>query len=170
MKICPICGSQVGDGCNFCTMCGNRIPDETQQAAYQQAPYHQMAYQAPYQQQAPVYDPYDHSAEFDPTDVSSNKPYAIIMYMMSFIGIIIALLGAKESAYVQFHVRQNLRLLIVESLLSMCAVALGFTIIVPILAAIGLIVISVIRIISFFQVCGGKSKEPAIVRGLSFLK
>ena len=39
-----------------------------------------------------------------------------------------------------------------------------------ILAGIIVLVLYVIRIISFFQVCGGKAVEPAILRSIGFLK
>ena len=83
--------------------------------------------------------------------------------------IAIALLGAKESPYVQFHLKQNLKFCIVELLLSLCAAVLFFTFIVPIAAGICMAILEVIRVIAFFQVCGNKAKEPAIIRGLGFL-
>lgn len=168
MKVCPICHSQVSDESNYCTMCGNRILDDAQNVPYQ-PPIYQNAYQQPVYQQ-PVYNPYDHTAEFEAGDVAQNKLYAMIMYLLSFIGIIIAMLGAKDSAYVQFHLRQNLKFLVVETLIGLCAVLLMFTIIVPIVMAVALMVVEVIRIIAFFQVCGGKAKEPVIIRSLRFLK
>lgn len=168
MKICPICHSQVSDESNYCTMCGNRITDDVQPIPYQ-PPVYQNAYQQPVYQQ-PVYNPYDHTAEFEAPDVAKHKLYAIVMYLTGFIGMIIALLGAADSAYVQFHLRQNLKFVVVEALLILCAVILMFTIIVPIAAIAALAVVEVIRIIAFCQVCRGKAKEPAIIRSLGFLK
>ena len=168
MKVCPICHSQVSDESNYCTMCGNRITDDVQPVPYQ-PPVYQNAYQQPVYQQ-PVYNPYDHTAEFEAADVAQNKIYAMIMYLLSAVGIIIALLGAKDSAYVQFHLRQNLKFLIVETLLTLCAAVLFFTIIVPIAAGVCVVIVEIIRVIAFFQVCGGKAKEPAIIRSLGFLK
>lgn len=168
MKVCPICHSQVSDESNYCTMCGNRLLDDTQPVPYQ-PPVYQNAYQQPVYPQ-PVYDPYDHTAEFEAADVSRNKLYALAMYLLGVVGMIIALLGAKDSAYVQFHLRQNLKFLIVEALLAICAVLLAITFIIPILAAVALAVVEVIRVIAFCQVCRGKAKEPAIIRSLGFLK
>ena len=163
MKVCPICHSQVSDESNYCTMCGNRILD-----GEQPVPYQPPVYQNVYQQ--PVYNPYDHTAEFEASDVAQNKLYAILMYLTSVIGIFIALLGAKDSPFVQFHLRQNLKFLIVEAILSLCAALLAITIIVPIAAGVCLLIVEIIRVIAFFQVCGGKAKEPAIIRSLGFLK
>lgn len=163
MRICPICQSQVSDESAFCTTCGNRMPEMPQQAPAQANGYQN------YYQPVPVCDPYDHTAEFDATDVHNNKVYALLMYMSGLLGIIIALLGCKDSAYVQFHLRQNLKFFVVEILLSLCASVLFFTFLVPIVAGIALAVVEVVKIIAFFQVCGNKSKEPAIIRGLGFL-
>ena len=114
-------------------------------------------------------DPFDRTNEFEEADVHGNKLYAMLVYLLGLIGIAIALLGAKESAYVQFHVKQSLKFCIVELLLGLCVGVLFFTIIVPIAAGVCLAILEVIRIIAFFQVCGNKSKEPAIIRGLGFL-
>ena len=59
---------------------------------------------------APAYDPYDHTAEFDPKDISDNKVFAMICYLMGFIGIIVALLATNSSKYAMFHVRQALKI------------------------------------------------------------
>jgi len=165
MRICPICHSQNGDENYYCTMCGNRLPDEPQ-ALPERPP----VYQVPPQPVYPAYDPYDHTASFDGKDIADHKLYAMTMYLLSVLGIIIALLGAKESAYVQFHLRQNLKFLIVETLLALIAALLAITIIIPIAAGICLVIVEIIKLITFFQVCGGKAKEPAIIRSLGFLK
>lgn len=119
---------------------------------------------------APVYDPYDHTAEFSPKDISDNKVIAILVYLMGTIGIIIALLASKESPYVAFHLRQGLKFLVVETLCVIVMAILAFTIIVPIAGGIFLVVLWVIKIICFFQICTGKAKEPVIIRSLGFLK
>ena len=166
MKICPNCGARFGDENRFCTICGTPIPEEA--TPIPAAP---NAFSAYYQPAAtvPVSDPFDHSEEFDEADIHANKLYAMAVYLLSIIGIVLALLGARESAYVQFHVKQGLKFCIVELLLGLCAGVLFFTIIVPIAAGVCLAILEVIRIIAFFQVCGNKAKEPAIIRGLSFL-
>lgn len=162
MKFCPNCRSQLGDEATFCPMCGIQLPvgaPQPQQApAYQQAP-----------QYAP-YAPYDHTAEFDPRDISDNKVYAMLLYLLGIPGIIIALLASSSSKYVSFHLRQSLKFVVTETLLTLASALLCFTFIVPIAAGIMILVLSVIKIICFFQICSGKAKEPAIIRSLSFLK
>ena len=118
----------------------------------------------------PMVEPHDHTAEFDPRDISENKVLAMLPYLMGAIGIIVALLSTRESAYVAFHVRQALKFVVVQTLLGIAAVALAITFIVPIAVVVCNIIIMVLQIIAFFQVCGGKAKEPAIIRDLDFLK
>ena len=171
MKNCPVCNAPLNDESVFCTQCG--APQQAQQAsaAEQAAP----VYTAPQSNPgyaAPVYaiDPYDHTAEMDPKDISKNKVIAMCIYLMSWIGILIALLASKESEYVAFHVRQALKIEVTNILLGLAAVLLCWTILVPIAAGVCVIILFVLRIIAFFQICGGKAKEVAIIRGLGFLK
>ena len=171
MKNCPVCNAQLNDEAVFCTQCGapqqatgaQQAPDAQQAQPNYSAP--QNAY-APYA--APVYaDPFDHTAEMDPKDVSDNKVFAMAIYLLGWIGILIALLANKDSAYLSFHTRQALKIE-VASALSI------FLNIVPLLGqiafAICAVIILVVKIIAFFQICGGKSKEPAIIRSMGFMK
>lgn len=124
-----------------------------------------------YQQQyyAPV-DPYDHTAEFSPKDISDNKVIAMLLYLTSVVGVIIALLASKDSPYVAFHVRQALKFVVLDVLAGLLAGVLFFTIIVPIVAGIFIFILWICKIIAFFSICGGKAKEPPIVRSFNFLK
>ena len=63
-------------------------------------------------------DPYDHTAEFDPKDISDNKVICMLIYLTGAIGIFIALLASSTSQYVAFHVRQALKFLVVYSLMA----------------------------------------------------
>ncbi len=151
MKFCSKCGAQCDDNAVFCAACGNSFDASKQSAAASAVNY-------------------DHTAEFDAKDVSEGKVYAMICYLMGAIGVIIAQLAAEKSDYLRFHIRQALKLSIVQTLLGICIIFLAWTIIVPIVGAICMIIVLVLQIIAFFQICAGKSKEPAIIRSLSFLK
>lgn len=164
MSICPHCNAQVEDGASFCPACGKKIAvDAAPAGTPEPAP-------APDYYYPPAFDPADHTAEFDPQDISDNKVVCMLVYLSSFLGIIIALLIGKDSPYVNFHLRQALKFLVCEILLGLIAAVLAFTLIVPIAAGIAICVLAVIQLICFFQVCQGKAKEPAIIRSLSFLK
>ncbi len=152
MKVCMNCHLQYDDAASVCAKCG--------------APLQQIPMQ--FRQQMPIIaDPTDHTAEYDPKDISDNKVFAMLPYLMSFIGIVIALLAAPSSPYTMFHVRQGLKLEVVSILLGIIAI-------IPIIGwlvfGVGGIVIFVVKIICFFRVCSGEAKEPPIISGLGFLK
>ncbi|MGN0477920.1 MAG: zinc ribbon domain-containing protein [Hominenteromicrobium sp.] len=198
MAFCQQCGSQLAEGGTFCAVCGTPVaqaaqpePTPAQQPAapyqpepapvqqpapnpYQpeQAPVQQNPYQPvpQYQPVQPTYNPNDHTADFTAEDISKNKVVAMAAYVLGMIGIVIALLAAPESPYASFHSRQALKLEIVSQLLLIVSLVLCFTFIVPILGALALVVVFVVRIICFFQVCSGKAKDAAIVGSLPFLK
>lgn len=151
MKICPKCGAQCEDTASFCTTCGYSFSGA--------APGY-----------APPIDPYDHTARFDPKDISDNKVIAMLVYLMGPIGIIIALLASANSPYVGFHLRQALKFVVVEALLGIVAAALIWTVIAPLAAAIMSMILFVLKVICFFQICSGKAKEAPIIRELNFLK
>ena len=155
MKFCPNCKLTYDDSANVCGQCGSPLATVPNQVP---------------PQGVPAYDPTDHTAEFDPKDISDNKVFAMLPYIMSFIGVIIALLAAPSSPYTMFHVRQGLKISVVEILLGIVTAVLAITVIVPIAAGICLIILLVIQIICFFGVCNGKAKEPPIIKNLGFLK
>lgn len=178
MKICPNCHAQLDDSSIFCTSCGTQFGAVPPSAECSTAPAERSTTSAerntspaecspPQPAFAPAYDPYDHTAEFDPKDISDNKVFAMLCYLMDFIGIIVALLATHSSKYTMFHVRQALKITVV-SILSVFVLIIPFLgwIAFPILQGI----IWVIKIISFFQICSGKAKEPAIIRSFGFLR
>lgn len=118
---------------------------------------------------APPVDIYDHTAEFDPKDIAANKVIAMVAYLLGTIGIIIALLGAHDSKYAAFHVRQALKFTVLEMLTGIIAIVLCWTFVVPIAAALCILVLFVVRIICFFSICSGKAKEAPIIRSFGFL-
>lgn len=102
-----------------------------------------------------------------PRIFQTTRFFAMLCYLMDFIGIIVALLATHSSKYTMFHVRQALKITVV-SILSVFVLIIPFLgwIAFPILQGI----IWVIKIISFFQICSGKAKEPAIIRSFGFLR
>ena len=182
--ICPKCGSKMPDDSAFCTRCGASLHTGTQENQNSQGtPYGygnpqgnngayygnpQMNNGMPYGQ--PYVDPKDHSAEFDGKDIADHKLFAMLPYLLGILGTIVALLVAKDSPYVGFHVREGIRILVSEVLLGLITVVLCWTVVVPIAAAVCFIILLVVRIISFVNVCNGKAKEAAIVSNFGFLK
>ena len=172
MKICPTCNTPLEDNALFCRNCGARVDGQAQNPNPNPAPNpNQNPYGGVYPPPVPPQvNPYDRTAEFDRKDISDNKLYAMLVYLMGIMGLVIALLGGKDSAYLQFHVRQYLKITIAEALMAIVVLLLCWTVIVPIAGAIMYVVLVVIRIICFFQICNGKAVEAPIVRSLPFLR
>lgn len=86
MKVCTNCHLSFPDSASHCTQCGAPLTTVADQPG----------------------DPLDHTAEFDPADISANKVFALIPYLMGWVGVIITLLASSSSPYAGFHVRQAL--------------------------------------------------------------
>ena len=156
MKYCPNCHLTYEDNANVCGRCGGQLSYYPNQPQYQQA--------------QPAFDPTDHTAEFDAQDISSNKVLAMIPYLMGWIGIIVTLIASASSPYAFFHVKQALKIEVCSTLLALIVAVLCWTIIVPVAGAVCFVILWVVKIICFFQVCKGQAKEPAIVKNFAFLK
>lgn len=187
MRICSNCGHPISDDAVFCNNCGTRVAagqpqpqpqsqqnaDQGQQAGYNQN--QQYTYQNGPQGGAyvpPPADRYDHTGRFSQKEVSEGKVWAMCGYLFGLVGVVIALLASisGRSAYINFHVRQAVKFCVVNVLLMIVVLVLCWTVIIPIAGAVCEVIILVIRIICFFQVCFGKSKEPVIIRSLGFLR
>ncbi|MGI5977178.1 MAG: zinc-ribbon domain-containing protein [Candidatus Limivicinus sp.] len=170
MKICPNCSAQNDDSAVFCHNCGVKL--DADYAGSQNGPewYNQQDNNARYEYQQSEVKPYDHTSEFDAKDISDNKVFAMVCYVLSTMGIIIALLAGRKSEYAMFHVRQALKFTVLNLLVAVVMGVLCWTVFVPIAGAIFMLVMLVIRIICFVQVCQGKAKEPAIIRSIGFFK
>lgn len=140
-----------------------------QQQSYQQPPYQQQPVQQPTEPKVNIY---DHTAEFSEEEVHDNKIFALTIYALSFIGIIIALLAksSDNSSYLRFHIKQMLMILITETLVGFITGILCWTCIVPIAGGALLAFLFIVQIICFINVCRNKSIEPLLVRKLGFLK
>ncbi|MBD5452322.1 MAG: hypothetical protein HDR25_06740 [Lachnospiraceae bacterium] len=122
----------------------------------------------------------DHSAEFNEKDISENKVSAIAAYLLGLIGIIIALLIARDSAYTAFHVRQALKMTICSVILELFAAALALFGMIPFVGIIFKMIlfftsaawvgILILRLIAIAQVSNGEAKEPAIIHNFAFMK
>ena len=173
MKQCPNCRNQIPDDASFCPVCGTSIngfhsfPEPyPPQGAQANTPVYTVPAYAP-----PVLkiNPYDHTSNFDPQDIATSKLYCMACYLLDFVGIFLALMGAKDSAYGQFHIRQAMKFTILEALLGLCAGIFCWTLVIPVLAAIALILLLVLKFLVFIQLCKGKAIEPPVIRKLKFL-
>ena len=158
MAFCPVCGTRLEPGTTVCPKCGT-TPDPADlnpdTSAYSYRSIEAM---------------YDHTAEFEPGDISDNKCFALLPYLLGAIGIIITSLISLSSPYTKFHLRQAVKFLVVKVLVLICSIALVWTIIVPIAGAVLLFVIFILKIVTVVQIFSGKACEPAIIRSLGFLR
>lgn len=112
----------------------------------------------------------DHTSLFSKDDISKNKVFAIGTYLLGFLGIIVALLAARESKFAMFHAREAMKLIVVQLLLGMISLFLIWTIIVPLAALICYIILGVVQLICIFRACKGQAKKAPIVGSFKFLE
>lgn len=148
MKTCPNCGAQLDDSNTFCTSCGTHLESSITSDT----------------------EPIEYNEDPAADDIAKNKLFGIIVYAGSILGIIVALLGAPDSPFVRFHVRQALKLTICEAIVAMASVLLAWTVIVPIAGVIAGIILLVVTIICFVNACKGRMEEPPIIKNIGFLK
>lgn len=141
MAYCSLCGGELPEGATSCPTCNAIISQPV----------------------ATVENVYDHTADFDATDISENKIFALCAYALGFVGVIIALIAAKDSAYAKFHAREALKIDLAAVIVTMLSVLFCWTCIVPIAGIILDCIFGVLAIIAFVQVCLGKAKEPWLI-------
>lgn len=162
MAFCKNCGNEIKEGTLFCTVCGAPL-EGTANANQQANP------QPNYMVAAPMVPVYDRTSEFDAEDIESNKVFAMISVICGIVGVILTYLGAKESKYAMFYAKEVLKCFVLEMILAVITSILMITIIVPIAAAIAIVVLYVCRIISFVTICQNKAVDMPVVRSFKFL-
>ena len=163
MKVCPKCGLRLEDHMQVCPRCNHSFepreyrddPGYRDNGGYRPAP----------PQYAP--DPFDHTHEFAPQDVSRNKVFALAGYLLGFIGIVIALLYSKESPYLKFHIHQAMKITVTQALLVLvfCIPLLGW-----LAGWVCSVILYVVQWICVFRTASGKSMEVPILKKYEFLK
>ncbi len=187
MKMCPNCQNAMNDDVVFCTNCGCNLSADAQSSPAEpiapvqpEATFYQQNQGQAYQQQMPngipvppvvtAVDSRDHTAEFDAKDISDNKVFAMIAYLMGIVGVAVALIASSESKYTRFHVTQSLKIIVCNTLLSIATALVAWTIVGAFAGGVCMIILFVLKIMCFVDVCNGKAKEPAIICGFGFLK
>ena len=178
MKMCPNCRNQIPDEAVYCPICGTGVGTGPQFTP-QQSSVPGTGYTEPpvYAAVVPYVDPYDHTAEFDAADIAENKLFAMAMYLLGPLGMIIAMLAVQDSRYTAFHVRQALKLTIAEILGILVLVVAAFLIwslrmrvFMVFVIAVAIIGLVAIHLLCVLQVIRSKAKEVYLVRNLRFLK
>ena len=170
MRTCQKCGAPMDDGAIFCSNCGyqNASAETAGMGGSYSPSYGQPSYQTPPYAQ-PAYDIYDKTASFDPKDISENKLYAVLPYLFSFLGVIAAGILAPKSEYVRFHIKQALKLYIMQAFALMLTVLLCWTLLVPFAGMIFALAVIISCIVAAVQVCSGKAVIPVLTRKFSSL-
>ncbi len=146
MAFCSNCGKELPDGANVCPTCGASISGSAVAEV--------------------TVNEWDHTEEFEASDISENKVYALSAYLFSILGIILCHVLAKESKYAQFHAREALKLDVATVVVYLLSCLLCWTCIVPIAGAVLACIFVVVKIICFVQVCKGKAVEPWLIRSI----
>ena len=145
MAFCSNCGAELPEGATSCPNCKAVFSTAVRK------------------------DIYDHTSEFDAEDIADNKLFALCIYIFDILGIILGALLVKDSKYLMFHLKIALRIEIISVLTAIASAILCWTIIVPFAGAIFCIMLFVIKVIAFVQVCKGEAKDPWLVREFKFL-
>ena len=165
MKTCPNCHNQSADDTHSCPVCGTALDALTPPPAdyFQKKEPIRMPELIPAD---PAPDPHDHTEEFDPFDIQEARLACMCAYLLGVPGIIIALLMCPHSGYARFHIRQALKLTVLETLTGLVSVILCWTFIIPILGALLLLVLFVVRFLCFADVCKSSAKDAPLLRNL----
>lgn len=169
MKNCPNCHHQAKDEALFCPVCGTTLDAFVQPDADYFKPEQAVQPITPYVPADPIVPAYDHTADFVAEDIKYGRLVCMSVYLLDFIGIIIALLMANSSEYTQFHIRQSLKFTILEALIALFSLVLCWTVVVPVLGLVALVVVVALKFVCFIDVCKGKAKDAPIIRSLKFL-
>lgn len=148
MAFCSNCGKEIPDGASVCPSCGASLASTPAVKSVEE---------------------FDHTADYDAADISDNKVYALSAYIFSFFGVLLCNVLAKQSPFAQFHAREALKIDIVALVVYILSVLLCWTCIVPVAGAVFEIILLVVRIIAFVQVCKGQAKEPWMIRSIGAL-
>ena len=147
MAFCSNCGKEIPEGATVCPECGANLGG------------------APVK----VIEEWDHTADFDAKDISDNKVYALTAYLFPLIGVFLCHLLKKESEYALFHAREALKIEIVTMVVYLLSCVLCWTCIAPVAGAVIIVMLLIVRIICFVQVCKGQAKEPWLIRSIGAL-
>lgn len=168
MKICPNCHHETEDQALCCPVCGTVLDA----LGHIEMPYRKE--QTP--PLAAVYEPeletksvHDHTEEYSKGDIEENKVLCMCVYLLDAVGIIIALLMSPHSPFTRFHITQSLKFTVLEALIMIASALLCWTVLVPILGALAMLLLLIFKLTCFVDVCRGKAIESPVLRAIHFL-
>ncbi len=156
MRICPSCGERVKFNAKYCSVCGTKVENKSEDSSFQ----------------AKVDDfvndftnTADTTAEYSSADINKNRHMALLAYFGIFF--LVPLISAKESPFARYHTNQGIMLFLVQ----MLGVAITQ---IPkvgwILAAIVSVLSGVLFVIGVMNAVKGKAKELPLIGKVRMIK
>ena len=168
MKTCPNCRHEAEDQALRCPVCGTVLDA----LGHIEMPYRSAQSPLPvtaFEPAAEIPPAYDHTAEFSNEDVAETKVLSMCVYLLDAVGIIIALLMAPHSPFARFHIAQSLKFSVLEALVMIVSALLCWTVFVPILGALAMLLLLAFKLACFVDVSRGKASDSPILRVIRFL-
>lgn len=172
MKMCPNCRNQIEESAPCCPICGTII-GTAPNFEWKQSPPPVPEYTTEFRQIPTPADSRDHTAQFSSCDISENKIFAAAAYILGPLGILIALLASPSSKFAMFHVRQALKLTVIEVLGALALVITSFILwIIRLRSLMALMIMAAmigfvtIHLSCFAQVCSGKAADVLFLHNL----
>lgn len=199
MKICNTCGFECEDEMSICPTCGRNCDgsDPKKEASVNSDPFAEYRKQIDMQMkeqekrieaikkqmqeekekerskkeeaEKPEKSIWDKTELFSEEDVKEYRLTAVLIYLTGIFGIILALVTDRSSPYLNFHIKEGLKITVVTAALSVMSLILAWTFVVPVVSFAGIIVCMVINLISAYKTLKGKSENAVIIRNLTIL-
>lgn len=160
MATCSKCGSQLEDGQLFCSSCGAPVK-EAQTAQQTETPKIDISEKI----QNLANSGEDKTADFDKTDIESNKVMAVLAYFG--ILVLVPILAAKDSRFARFHANQGLILFLASIILSFVG---SIPVIGWLVSLVGGIAILVLGIMGIIAAAKGEAKTLPVIGKFVLIK
>lgn len=178
MSFCTKCGTEIKEEASFCANCGAPVNGENSQTKAESFGTSADGFNAAVNQ---FTETTDRTAEFEATDISNNKVYAVLSYI-GFL-VLVPLIAAPNSKFARFHANQGLVLLIGEVaynivrnvlLFVLSAVLFGparilYTVVKAVTGILSL-AFAVLSILGIINAAQGRAKDLPVVGKIHLLK
>jgi Protein of unknown function (DUF1113). len=173
MALCEKCGAEVADGIKMCATCGAETKTEAVADKF-----------------VGINNTADTTADFDASDIASNKLFAVLSYFGLLF--LVPLFAAPNSKFAKFHANQGIILCIVTVAWTIVSMILGFVLalifpiqrytwsytadrgviytIVSVILNLIWIIPAVLVVLGIYNAATGKAKELPIIGKFKILK
>ena len=112
---------------------------------------------------------WDKTELFSEEEVTEYRLTAVLIYLMGIPGVFLALITDKNSAYIRFHMKEELKIATVTAFLSVIAIIFFWSFVIPVICIAGIIICCTVNLISAYRTLKGKSENAVLIRNLSIL-